>query len=144
LSSASGLGSELKENNMKLLSRLAAFALLAAPLAAPTAALAHTKVVASIPAQGATVKGPRVVTLTFSEALLPPTAAASIVMTAMPGMTNHGEMVIRNFTTAWSNDNKTMTLSLKQPLRAGSYDVRWQAAGADGHRMTGAVSFTVN
>ncbi len=129
---------------MKLVSSLAAAALLAAPLALPTAAYAHTKVVASTPAQGATVKGPRVVTLTFSEALLPPTAAASIVMTAMPGMTNHGEMVIRNFTTAWSNGNKTMTLKLKQPLRAGTYETRWQAAGADGHRMKGVVNFVAS
>ena len=129
---------------MKFVSTFAAVAMFAAPLVTPTAALAHTKVVASTPAQGTTVKAPRSVSLTFSEALLPPTAAASIVMTAMPGMANHGEMVIRNFTTAWSNGNKTMTLSLKQPLRAGSYDVRWQAAGADGHRMKGSVSFTVN
>lgn len=128
---------------MRFDSRLAAAALLTALLATPTVALAHTKVVASTPAQGATVKAPRVVALTFSEALLPPTAAASVVMTAMPGVANHGEMVIRNFTTAWSNGNKTMTLSLRQPLRAGSYDVRWQAAGADGHRMKGSVSFTV-
>ena len=128
---------------MKFITLFSVVALLAAPLTAPTAALAHTKVVASTPAQGASVKAPRSLTLTFSEALLPPTAAASIVMTAMPGMPNHGEMVIRNFTTAWSNGNKTMTLTLKQPLRAGSYDVRWQAAGADGHRMKGTVSFTV-
>ncbi len=129
---------------MKYASTFAAIAVLAAPFAIPTAALAHTKVVASAPAQGTTVKAPRSVTLTFSEALLPPTAAASIVMTAMPGMANHGEMVIRNFTTAWSNGNKTMTLSLKQPLRAGTYEVRWQAAGADGHRMKGAVSFVAS
>ena len=128
---------------MRFVSRFAATALLTVPLAAPTALLAHTKVVASTPAQGATVKATRSVALTFSEALLPPTAAASIMMTAMPGVSNHGEMVIRNFTTAWSNSNKTMTLSLRQPLRAGSYDVRWQAAGADGHRMKGSVSFTV-
>ena len=129
---------------MKLISSLAAAALLAAPLAVPTAAYAHSKVVASTPAQGATVKGPRVITLTFSEALLPPTAAASIVMTAMPGMANHGEMVIRNFTTAWSNSNKTMTLKLKQPLRPGTYEARWQAAGADGHRMKGVVNFVAS
>ncbi len=129
---------------MKFVPAFAALAMIAALVAVPTAAIAHTKVVASTPAQGAAVKAARSVTLTFSEALLPPTAAASIVMTAMPGMANHGEMVIRNFTTAWSNGNKTMTLSLKQPLRAGSYDVRWQAAGADGHRMKGAVSFTVS
>ncbi len=129
---------------MKFVSTFAAVAMLAAPLVTPTAALAHTKVVASTPAQGATVKAPRSVSLTFSEALLPPTAAASIVMTAMLGMANHGEMVIRNFTTAWSNSNKTMTLSLKQPLRAGTYEVRWQAAGADGHRMKGVVNFVAS
>ncbi len=128
---------------MKFVPTFAALVMIAVPVSVPTSASAHTKVVASTPAQGAAVKAPRTVTLTFSEALLPPTAAASIVMTAMPGMANHGEMVIRNFTTAWSNGNKTMSLSLKQPLRAGSYEVRWQAAGADGHRMKGAVSFTV-
>jgi methionine-rich copper-binding protein CopC len=107
-------------------------------------ASAHTKVVASTPVQGATVSSTKVITLTFSEALLPPTVATAIVMTAMPGMANHGEMTIRNFQSAWSNENRTLTMTLKQPLRAGSYDVRWQAAGADGHRMTGTVSFTVS
>ena len=126
---------------MKSAFAFASAALVAAPLSAPTAALAHTKVVASTPAQGLTVARPRVVALTFSEALLPPTAAANIVMTAMPGMANHSPMVIRNFNTKWSNSNRTMTLSLRQPLRAGTYEVRWQAAGADGHRMKGTVNF---
>jgi methionine-rich copper-binding protein CopC len=36
-----------------------------------------------------------------------------------------------------------MTLTLKKPLAKGTYEVRWQAAGADGHRMTGKVSFIV-
>ena len=129
---------------MKLGSTFAAFALLAAPFVAPTAALAHTKVVSSTPAEGSTVARPRVVALTFSEALLPPTAAASIVMTAMPGMANHSPMIIRNFTSGWSNSNRTMTLTLRQPLRAGTYEVRWQAAGADGHRMKGVVNFIAN
>lgn len=113
-------------------------------LAMPNMVSAHTRVTASTPAEGAKVKSARVVTLTFSEALLPPTVATSIVMTAMPGMPNHGEMVIRNFTTSWSKDNKTLKLSLRKPLQAGSYDVRWQAAGADGHRMKGKISFTVS
>jgi methionine-rich copper-binding protein CopC len=98
----------------------------------------------STPAEGTTVAKPRVVQLNFSEGMLTPTAVASIVMTAMPGVKNHGEMVIRNFTPSWSNNNRTLTLSLRQPLRAGSYEVRWQAAGADGHRMTGKVSFKVS
>lgn len=129
---------------MRISSILAFAAASAASLAMPSMVIAHTKVVASTPAQGTKVAKPKQVTLTFSEALLPPTVATSIVMTAMPGMKNHGEMVIRNFTTSWSNGNKTLTLALKQPLRAGDYDVRWQAAGADGHRMTGKVSFTVS
>ena len=128
---------------MKIASLFAALAIAASPLALPATALAHTKVVASTPAEGTTVASARTVSLTFSEALLPPTAAASIVMTAMPGMANHGEMAIRNFTTAWSNGNKTMTLNLKKPLAKGTYEVRWQAAGADGHRMTGKVSFII-
>ncbi len=128
---------------MRFQALIGGIALAGAALAAPSAALAHAKVVASSPAQGSTVARPRSVTLTFSEALLPPTAAANIVMTAMPGVKNHGEMAIRNFTTGWSNDNKTMTLQLRQPLRPGTYDVRWQAAGADGHRMKGSVTFIV-
>ena len=129
---------------MKLALTFAAFALFAGPLVAPTAALAHTKVVSSTPAEGSKVARPRIVALTFSEALLPPTAAASIVMTAMPGMANHSPMIIRNFTSGWSNSNRTMTLTLRQPLRAGTYEVRWQAAGADGHRMKGVVNFIAN
>ena len=62
---------------MKFASVFALIAMVAAPLAAPSAALAHTKVVASTPAEGTTVGSARVVTLTFNEALLPPTAAAS-------------------------------------------------------------------
>lgn len=105
---------------------------------------AHSKVVASTPAQGAKVSAPKTVVLNFSEALIPPTASVAIVMTAMPGVKNHGEMVIRNFTQSWSDSNRIWTLKLRQPLRTGSYDIRWQAAGADGHRMKGTVNFIVN
>lgn len=129
---------------MHIRSMIVATAMGIAILAVPAVASAHTSVTTSTPAEGAKVKSLRVVTLTFSEALLPPTVATSIVMTAMPGMSNHGEMVIRNFTSSWSNGNRTLTLSLRKPLQAGSYDVRWQAAGADGHRMKGKISFTVS
>ena len=129
---------------MKFASIFAAAAMLTASIASPTAAFAHARVTASTPAQGTTVARPRLVTLTFNEALLRPTAAASIVMTAMPGMENHSPMAIRNFNTVWSNNNRTMTLRLRQPLRAGTYEVRWQAAGADGHRMNGTVNFIVS
>ena len=129
---------------MKYFSLVASFALAATALISPTATLAHSKIMTSTPAEGTIVAKPRVVQLNFSEGMLTPTAVASIVMTDMPGVNNHGEMVIRNFTPVWSNNNRTLTLNLHQPLRAGSYEVRWQAAGADGHRMTGKISFKVS
>lgn len=120
----------------------AALALAANVPAAPL--LAQVKLAASTPTQGAKAKGTKVVTLTFSEKVNPAKANATIVMTAMPGMKDHPEMLIRNFTPSWSVDGKTMTLTLRKPLPAGTYDVRWQAAGADGRAMTGKVSFSVS
>lgn len=125
--------------------RIPAFlAALALGALTPTALLAHVELTASTPAAGAEAKAPKTVTLTFSQPVDPATAAASIVMTAMPGMANHGEMPIRNFTPSWSADGTTLTLTLKKPLPTGSYDIRWQAAAADGHAMTGTVSFEVS
>ena len=129
--------------NFRNILQIGAFAIAISAASIPVASQAHTRVTASTPAEGSAVARPRSVTMTFSEALLPPTVATSIAMTAMPGMKNHQPMVIRNITSAWSNNNKTITLSLRKPLQTGKYEVRWQAAGADGHRMKGTVNFTV-
>ena len=126
---------------MRIPAMLAALALTAL---APSGLAAHVALTASTPIEGSAAKAPKVVTLTFSQPVDPATAAASIVMTAMPGMANHGEMAIRNFTPSWSADGQTLTLTLKKPLPAGTYEVRWQAAAADGHAMTGTVNFTVS
>lgn len=125
---------------MRLPALLAALALTALT---PAALFAHVELTASTPAAGSAVKPPQAITLTFSEPVDPATAAASIIMTAMPGMANHGEMPIRNFTASWSADGQTMTLALRKPLPTGSYDVRWQAAAKDGHAMRGTVAFDV-
>lgn len=109
----------------------------------PAALLAHVELTASTPAQGTSTNAPKAITLTFSQPVDPATAAASIVMTAMPGMANHGEMLIRNFTPSWSADSMTLTLTLRKPLPTGTYEVRWQAAASDGHAMTGVVGFEV-
>lgn len=128
---------------MKFAPLFAAAALALGGIAQPAAASTeHVEVLSATPAAGSTVSGPRTVTLTFNQALPPSAVGVSIVMTGMPGMANHGEMVIRNFTQGWSADGRTLTLSLRQPLRAGTYDVRWQAA-AHGHRMNGKVTFDV-
>lgn len=128
---------------MQFRSLVAGAALLLASLGASSPALANVRVVASTPAQGSSVAGPRVLTLTFEQAVDPSTAAVAVVMTAMPGMANHGEMQIRNFTTAWSEGNRKLTLTLRQPLRAGTYDLRWQAGGHHGDRASGKVTFDV-
>lgn len=125
---------------MRFSALLAALALSAL---APSALLAHVELSGSTPTSGSEVKAPKAITLTFNQPVDPATAAASIVMTAMPGMANHGEMVIRNFTPSWSADGQTLTLTLKKPLPTGTYDVRWQAAAADGHPMSGNVTFEV-
>ncbi len=125
---------------MRIPAFLAALALTAL---APAALSAHVQLSASTPAAGATAKATKAITLTFSEKVDPAKASASIIMTAMPGMPDHGEMPIKNFTPAWSADGKTLTLTLAKPLPRGSYDVRWKASAADGHAMSGKVSFNV-
>ncbi|MCL9998480.1 MAG: copper resistance protein CopC [Erythrobacter sp.] len=110
----------------------------------PSALLAHVTLADSTPAAGSEIKAPKVILLTFSMPVDQTTAAASIIMTAMPGMANHGEMPIRNFTASWSADGKTMTLTLKKPLPTGTYEVRWLAAAGDGHAMNGTVNFEVS
>ena len=64
-------------------------------------------------------------------------------MTAMPGIDNDGEMPIRNFTGVWSPDGSTMTLAIRKAPAAGTYEVRWQAAAADGHMITWTFEFAV-
>jgi methionine-rich copper-binding protein CopC len=126
---------------MRLSALLGALALSAL---APSSLLAHVELAASTPAAESTAKAPKVITLTFSQPVDQTSAAASIVMTAMPGMANHGEMPIRNFTTSWSADGKSLTLTLKKSLPTGSYEVRWQAAAGDGHAVNGTVGFEVS
>lgn len=123
---------------MRIATALAALAL---SVLAPTALSAHVQLTASTPAAGSQVKAAKVIELTFSQPVDPATAAASIIMTAMPGMADHGEMAIRNFTASWSADGRTMTLTLRKPLPTGTYEVRWQAAASDGHPMRGTVAF---
>jgi methionine-rich copper-binding protein CopC len=111
-------------------------------LVAPVAASAHTRLVASIPAAGSTASKVTSVSLHFSEKLIPATIKTSLVMTAMPGMTDHPPMKIP-YSSAMGKDGKSMTLLLKRPLAAGSYTLSWSAAGADTHRMGSEFSFTV-
>jgi len=110
-------------------------------IALPGVASAHSKLVASTPAANATVVKPTKLTLTFSETFLAPMSGAELVMTGMPGMSDHPAMPIKGFKTAV--EGKTMTLTFPRALPAGSYDLKWHIVGADQHKMEGGYSFKV-
>ncbi|MDF8335480.1 copper homeostasis periplasmic binding protein CopC [Novosphingobium cyanobacteriorum] len=118
-------------------------AITALGLTAPQLASAHTALVASTPTANASVAAPTKVELRFNEAVIGATARAEIAMTGMPGMGSHAPMPITGFTAQIGKDRKSMTLLLRRPLSAGTYQVTWTAAGADTHRMSGNFSFTV-
>lgn len=111
-------------------------------VAIPGAAMAHVKLVSSTPAANATVSTPTKIELKFSEQLIAPTVKTEIIMTGMPGMAGHAPMKMAH-TSQMGKDGKSMTLMLKKALVAGSYTVKWSAAGADSHRMGSEFSFKV-
>lgn len=120
-----------------------ALAVAAMGLVVPQLAAAHTALVSSSPAANARVAAPTKIELRFNEAVIGATARATIAMTGMPGMASHAPMPITGFTAQMGKDRKSMTLLLRRPLTAGTYQVTWTAAGADTHRMSGNFSFTV-
>lgn len=118
--------------------------LFATTLAAlPLPALAHAALISSTPAAGASVSRPDRITLKFDEALKAGTAGAEIVMTAMPGMTDHPPMAIKAFTVELADKNETMVLVLRKPLAAGTYTVNWSGANDENHRSKGSIEFSV-
>ena len=123
--------------------RLAFTAPFLVALAFAGVAQAHTKLVSSSPAANATVAKPGRVVLTFSERVVAKFTGATLTMTSMPGMANHQPMAITGFTSAMSADGKTLTLTMRRALAAGTYQLKWHAAGADTHRMEGTFTFTV-
>jgi len=103
----------------------------------------NAKLVKSTPAANAVVAKPTKIVLTFNEKLIAKFATTTLTMTGMPGMKDHAPMKISGFTSAMSKDGKTMTLMMKRALVAGTYELKWAAAGPDAHRMEGSFNFTV-
>lgn len=108
----------------------------AAALLAASPAIAHTELVRSNPAAGATVHtGPKSITLTFNERVVPAFSKFELTMPA------HRMKI--PVSTAVSPDGKRIVGTLRSRLARGSYKIVWTAAGADGHRMTGELAFRV-
>jgi methionine-rich copper-binding protein CopC len=108
----------------------------------PAAALAHVKLVGSTPPANATASKVTSVQLKFNEKIALSTVKTELVMTGMPGMSDHPPMKIAA-TSAMGKDGKSMTLALKRALVPGSYSIKWSATGADAHRVQGEFRFTV-
>lgn len=103
---------------------------------------AHPALVSSTPTDKAEVAAPATIELHFSETLMKQFSAASLTMTGMPGMADHGPMNVAVGVAAGA-DGKTMVITPSQPLAAGSYRVDWRAVSSDTHRVTGRFVFEV-
>lgn len=101
-------------------------------LAAATPALAHAHLIKSTPAEGAKVKSPAHIVLSFGEALEP--AFSGALLMDKDGRNLTGEPVKIN--------GKLMTLSPGH-LEPGAYTVSWHAVGHDTHRLEGRIHFTI-
>lgn len=101
-------------------------------LMAATPAFAHAHLVKSLPTEGARIKSPSHIVLTFSEALEPAFSGALLI--DKDGRNLTGEPVKIN--------GRLMTL-LPAHLEPGDYTVSWHSVGHDTHRLEGRVHFTV-
>jgi copper resistance protein C len=112
-------------------------AILAASMVLATPAFAHAELVRSNPVANATVAtGPKTITLTFNERLVPAFSKFELVMPAHDGM----KVPVA---TSVSRDGKRIVGTLRERLHSGEYKVAWTAAGSDGHKRTGEVRFRV-
>jgi copper resistance protein C len=131
------------------------FAVLA--LIVSSLALAHSELVKSSPAKGATVKvAPATVSLSFDEAV--EMAFSTFKVYAYTGEITNGKLrAFARQKTALKNDasaradagatssgtTKTVTLKLKPNLNTGTYVVMWKALGVDGHSVEDHFYFRV-
>lgn len=114
---------------------LAGIAASAALLLAGTAS-AHAHLVNSTPAANATVAAPKTISLTFNEKLTPAFSKFELVMPTMNAMAVPVKTTV-------SKDRLTIVGTPKAALMPGVYKINWHAASSDGHKMDGAVDFTV-
>jgi methionine-rich copper-binding protein CopC len=115
--------------------RFCAPILVAAVLAAPAVATAHTEVESVAPADGARLKAaPSAVVARYAEPLAEVVeAAVAVDGTAVAGVRAR----------LASGDASTVRIPLPATDRSGRFAVTWTVRGADTHLLEGAVSFTV-
>jgi len=122
--------------------RLTAAVICVAALAS-TPAVAHPRLLKSMPAADAVVTAPTRVELRFSERLLPQLSGAAIVMVGMPGMADHAPMPVAGTASAVGPGGEALIVTSRKPLPAGTYRIDWHVVSADTHRVTGSYVFSV-
>src|SRR5579872_5493166 len=112
---------------MQFLSYLVLLILSAAP------AFANARLIKSTPADGARMRSPARIQLTFSEALEP--AFSGALLLDEDGRDLSADPV--------RIDGPVLRLRPSKPLPPGSYVVSWHSVGHEGHRLDGRIHFTV-
>ena len=119
-----------------LLGSTALITSLGAALLASPPAWAHARVQTSTPADGATLDAaPKALHIRFNE---PIEAAISRITLQGPA----GSALATEKAQGDPADDHALNLALP-PLAAGAYRAQWVTMGRDGHRMSGAIRFTV-
>lgn len=114
-----------------ILAKIAAAALVFAPLLAATGAQAHAHLVTSNPAAQSAVAAPKALHLEFSEKLEPKFSKANLTKAGAP------------IAASSVAKGKAIDVAPKAALTAGAYNVVWAVVSADGHKSKGDYSFTV-
>lgn len=109
-------------------------AALALVLGAPSAALAHDRLISSDPADGATLEtAPEAITLTFSDE--PLDVSPQVRITG-----DDGTVLVDG---APAVEGTTATMPLPDGLPAGHATVQWRVVSTDGHPIEGELGFDV-
>lgn len=108
-------------------------------VAMPAQAGAHLRLQASLPAQGDTIRQPlSEIRLTFTQAV----EARYTVITLLDA--SGREIAMGTLRAVGSTPSKEYVLELAHPLMAGAFTVKWKAASADGHVVSGLFDFSVD
>jgi copper resistance protein C len=96
-------------------------------------ALANARLIKSTPANGAKVRSPSRIQLTFSEALEPAFSGALLLDEDGRDLTADPVRI----------DGPILRLRPSKKLPPGTYDVSWHSVGHEGRRLDGRIHFTV-
>lgn len=99
-------------------------------------ALAHAKLLSSVPAKESIVEGaPHDIELDFSEGVEAAFSSASITGPA------NSKVSINSLKT--SDDKTKLYIPLSEKLISGQYKVEWHVLSVDGHKTHGSYSFSI-